>query len=288
MSASEQGKSTMSDGASVELKPAGGAGHRGEATAAAARAVAMTVILPVFNESATLPKTLEAVLADVAVNDHHRYVFVDDGSTDQTLSLLRERLGPEGDPGASGSGRVSFVSYPENRGKGHAIRTGIASLRGSGDEFVVFMDGDMAYDLDHLPVIAASLATHDVVIGSRKESPEERRNTKKLRRLMGWVFNTMVRVGMGLAFMDTQAGLKGFRLNAAREIFPRVRLRGFAFDVEALFIAQRRGYSIAEIPARVSRAHRKKASNVNLALEPLKMAGDLVRIRWNSLLGRYR
>ncbi len=264
--------------ASVELKPVAGR-PAGPSSAIAP----MTVILPVFNEAASLNRTLDAVLAHAEANPDVRFLFVDDGSRDQTLVLLRERLGPER-PGA----RVGFISYPENRGKGHAIRTGIASLAGSGDELVVFMDGDMAYDLDHLAPMADALARFDVVIGSRKESPEERRNTKKLRRLLGWSFNQLVRVGMSLPFRDTQAGLKGFRLAAAREIFPRVRLRGFAFDVEALFIARHLGYTITEIPARVARAHRKKASNVNLAVEPLKMAGDLLRVRWNWLLRRYR
>jgi glycosyltransferase involved in cell wall biosynthesis len=183
---------------------------------------------------------------------------------------------------------VEFISYPVNRGKGHAIRTAIAALGAGDDACVCFMDGDMAYSLDHLKAMLESLKRCDVVIGSRKESPEERRNTRKFRRLMGWVFNRMVRVGMDLPYADTQAGLKGFRGAAARRIFPQVTLRGFAFDVEALFIARRLGMSIGEIPARVSRSHRKKPSNVNLATEPLRMLGDLMRIRWNSLLGRYR
>jgi dolichyl-phosphate beta-glucosyltransferase len=265
----------------------------------------MTVILPVFNESATLAGTLEALSAFAAIAPRCRLLLVDDGSRDATSEILRAALGPalptptitDGPPAlAPGDSRgpdaehpaIAYISYPINRGKGHAIRVGVEALAGEPDGLVVFMDGDMAYGLDHLVEMEAALAQFDVVIGSRKESPEERRNTKKLRRLMGWTFNQLVRVGMGLPFKDTQAGLKGFRLSAARAIFPRIRLRGFAFDVEALFIARQRGYRIGEIPARVARAHRKKPSNVNLAFEPLKMAGDLLRIRWNWLLGRYR
>ena len=122
------------------------------------------------------------------------------------------------------------------------------------EHLVVFMDGDMAYGLDHLDEMTLALRTHDVVIGSRRESPEERRNTRKFRRLSGWCFNRLVRLGLSLPYQDTQAGLKGFRLSAARAIFERVTLSGFAFDVEVLFIARRLGYSIAEIPARVARA----------------------------------
>ena len=269
----------QSQSGTIEAKPA----------IPAATMTALTVLLPLYNEAGSLSATLDVVLEFAAREPDVRFVFVDDGSRDATLSILRERLGGEG-----ATPNVAFISYPENRGKGHAIRTGIAGLRGSNDELVVFMDGDMAYGLDHLaPMVEALTAPpgrggYEVVIGSRRESPQERRNTRKLRRLMGWTFNRLVQVGMGLPFEDTQAGLKGFHLGVAREVFPRVTLRGFAFDVEALFIAKRLGHTIGEIPARVARAHRRKPSNVNLLLEPVKMAGDLLRIRLNALLGRYR
>lgn len=265
------------EGAVREVKPA----RRGTI------ASRMTVVLPVFNEQQTLPTTLETLVAFADQEPACRFVLVNDGSSDETDRLLSGRLGAAGVEGAFERG-VGYVSYVENRGKGHAIKTAMELLPGADDELVVFMDGDMAYGLDHLPELERALAAFDVVIGSRRESPEVRRNTKKLRRLLGWGFNKMVQVGMGLRFKDTQAGLKGFRLGAAREIFPRVRLKGFAFDVEALFIAKKRGFTIGEVPARVARSHRKKASNVNLTLEPVKMAGDLARIRWNWLLRRYR
>lgn len=254
----------------------------------ATAAMVTHVVLPLYNEAATLTRTLDTVLTFAHEHPQYQFLFVDDGSRDHTLSVLRERLGTDGQPGPDAQRRVGYVSYPDNRGKGHAIRTGIASLRGSADELVVFMDGDMAYGLDHLPEMYDALQRYDVVIGSRKESPEERRNTKKLRRLMGWSFNKLVNLGMGLNFADTQAGLKGFRVGAAREVFRRVTLRGFAFDVEALFIAKKLGYTIGEVPARVARAHRKKPSNVNLLAEPIKMAGDLFRVRLKWLAGRYK
>jgi glycosyltransferase involved in cell wall biosynthesis len=252
----------------------------GSATAAAT----LTVILPVFNESATLPATCRTVGEFAAAHPAIRFVFVDDGSSDATRSILAGEM-PEWTASIGALAPMSFLSYSANKGKGFAIKTAVERVD---SDLVCFMDGDLAYGLDHLAEITSKLRTSDVVIGSRRESPEERRNTKKLRRLMGWIFNGLVRVGVGLPFEDTQAGLKGFRTPAARIIFSRTRLRGFAFDVEALFIARRHGFSISEIPARVSRSHRKKPSNVNLYLEPLRMARDLMTIRLHGLLGRYR
>ncbi len=254
------------------------------AASAATQHVSLTVILPVFNEAATLPKTLATVSEYAARSADVFFVFVDDGSTDDTKPILAGSI-PAWSAANAQLAPVSFLSYPTNRGKGHAIAAAVKSVC---TDLVCFIDGDLAYDLDHLAVIISALRKSDIVIGTRKESPAERRNTKKLRRLMGFVFNSMVRVGMRLPHEDTQAGLKGFRTIAARTIFSRTRLRGFAFDVEVLYLARRHGFTVSEISARVSRSHRAKPSNVNLLLEPLRMARDLATIRINSLLGRYR
>ncbi|CAN5837959.1 glycosyltransferase family 2 protein [soil metagenome] len=256
----------------------------------------MTVIMPVYDESATLPSTLDAITAYAAANPDYRFIFVNDGSTDDTAAVLRSRLAligggelrPDGtwtNPGADHTVRVALLDFPQNRGKGAAVRRAMSLLD---SEFVCFMDGDLAYlPEDHLPALMAALETHDVVIGARHESPEERRNTKRLRRVMGWTFNRIVRIGLGLPMEDTQAGVKAFRAPAARTIFERSRLSGFSFDVELLFIAKRHSLTIAEIPAKVARAHRKKPTKVNLATEPARMLRDLFKVRWNWLRGRY-
>ena len=254
------------------------------ASPATAQHASLTVILPVFNESATLPNTLATVTEYAARFPDLFFVFVDDGSTDDTFSILATSV-PAWTAAVAQLVPVSFMSYPQNRGKGHAIAAAVKSVC---TDLVCFIDGDLAYDLDHLPAIIAALLKSDIVIGTRKESPAERKNTKKLRRFMGFVFNGIVRVGMRLPYEDTQAGIKGFHTIAARTIFSRTRLRGFAFDVEVLYLARRHGFTVSEISARVGRSHRAKPSNVNLLLEPLRMARDLATIRINSLLGRYR
>jgi dolichyl-phosphate beta-glucosyltransferase len=108
-----------------------------------------------------------------------------------------------------------------------------------------------------------------------------------LRRVLGWTFNKIARTILWMPYRDTQAGLKAFRLDAARRIFALQRVPGFSFDAELIFIARRLGYSVGEIPARVSDTHSYKISKVNLAREPFRMLRELVRIRGNALLGRY-
>jgi len=261
--------------------------------AAAKPRTTLSVIMPVYNESATLPTTLDSISAYARANPGVRFVIVDDGSRDDSVKIVRERLGLIGgvewragvDESASADAPIVLIANGRNQGKGGAVRGAMLAVQ---SDYLCFMDGDLAYaPEDHLPAMLAALQTHDVVIGSRRESPEERRNTKRLRRLMGWTFNRIVRLGLNLPMDDTQAGVKGFRGRAAKTIFGRSRLSGFSFDVELLFIARTHGLTIAEIPARVARAHRKKPTNVNLATEPLRMLGDLVKVRWNWLRGRY-
>lgn len=266
----------------------------GSLRSATAAGVVLTVMMPVFNEEETLPKTIDAISAYAAEHPGARFVFVNDGSRDGTERLLRSRLEMMGGAEILADGswrgprdaRVCLLSFSQNRGKGQVVRSAMLI---PDTEFVCFMDGDLAYSPEeHLEELIAGLRSADVVIGSRRESPEERRNTKKLRRFMGWVFNKLVRVLLGLPFDDTQAGVKGFRRAAAKTIFSRSTLSGFSFDIELLFIARQHGLKIGEIPAKVARAHRKKPTKVNLAAEPVRMLRDLLRVRWNWVRGRYR
>lgn len=238
----------------------------------------VTVVLPVYNEATHFPETLDTVLAFAAARPDYHLAFVDDGSTDDTGLAIRRRLA------ASRLPNVELLSYARRRGKGHAVRVGTRGARG---RFVCFTDGDLAYPLDYLPQLLEALETHDVVIGSRSRGDPAERTIKRSRQAMGWLFNRLVRAFLGLPFRDTQAGLKGFRREAAERLFARQRLRGFCFDVELMYIAKRAGYKIGEIPVRVSERHSYKASNVNLWRDPGRMLLDLIAIRLNGSLGRY-
>ncbi len=246
----------------------------------------ITVVMPMFNEHATLPETLTLVQQFTRDNPWCHFLFIDDGSTDGTDTLLDQSNIPRRHEHAQGtlSPPITWERLATNSGKGLAVAHGIELAT---TPMVAFMDGDMAYSLDHIPELVEALQSSDVVIGSRHESAEERRNTKRKRRWMGQVFNWIVRVFLSLPYRDTQAGLKAFRSDAARRIFTRKRLSGFSFDVELLFIARVQHLSVAETPARVNRAHRRQPSSVNLATQPMVMMLDLLRIRWNHLLGRY-
>lgn len=238
------------------------------------------VVLPFYNEAGLIRTTFTEVEKFGLAHPDFAFVFVDDGSSDATSVTLRTLISESDIP----ESRLRLISYSPNRGKGQAVKAGIAHAEA---DMVLFTDGDLAYSMDHLPQLAAALETADVVIGSRSLVHRSERNTTALRRLMGWTFNKCARVLLGLPHKDTQAGLKGFRLAAARQIFERQRLGGFAFDVELVYLAKRLGYRIAEIPARVSEEHSYKRSKVNMFKDPIRMFAALVDVRMNALLGRY-
>jgi dolichyl-phosphate beta-glucosyltransferase len=239
----------------------------------------VTVILPVYNEAGLIDSTLASVELFALENPNYTFVFVDDGSSDGTAERIQQRL-----LATPAREQLQLLSYSPNRGKGHAIRAGASA---AATDLMLFTDGDLAYPLEHLPVVARALETHDVVIGSRSLVEKGERNTSTPRKIMGWTFNKCAKLMLGLPYRDTQAGLKGFRADAARLIFDRQRLSGFAFDVELVYIARRMGLSVGEVPARVSEEHSYKRTKVHLLRDPARMFWALVDVRINAALGLY-
>ncbi len=237
----------------------------------------LSLILPVYNEREIVDGVFKEVQAFLVDRAGYRVVFVDDGSTDRTAGILEALIRESGDP------RFSLIRCPQNGGKGRAIRIGVDACR---TDLICFTDGDLAYDLALVLRLAEALAEHDVAIGSRA-LVEKRDHVTPLRRVLGASFNRIVRLLLWLPHRDTQAGIKGFRREAARAIFARQRIDDFAFDAELLYIARRLGLRIAEIPAPVRAHHTAVASRVDMLRDPLGMLGSLLRVRWNGLRGRY-
>lgn len=238
----------------------------------------VSVILPVYNQFRHAAEVFDTVLGYARRSPGYHFVFVDDGSTDETFRILQERVRAAQDQ------RVSAISYVPNRGKGHAVKTGAAKCDG---DIICFMDGDLAYTLDHLVTLVEGLRSHDVVIGSRHLSGRRQENISLRRRVLGWAFNRLARWILHLPYPDTQAGLKGFRRHVARRLFGAQRIHGFSFDAEMLFLARRYGYRIAQVPAQVSAGHSYNTGKIRLLRDSLIMLAELVRIRYHALRGSY-
>lgn len=240
----------------------------------------LSVVIPVYNEEKRIGKTLAASLAYLKRRRIAAEVLVvDDGSKDKTLGTVAKFKGQ-----AKGKLSLKILKHGVNRGKGAAVKTGALAAKGA---TVLYMDADNATALSEFERFRPALQKGaDVVVGSRAVD----RKTVKVhqpfyREAMGRVFNYLVRLITVSGVKDTQCGFKAFRRKAADRIFPLQTIERFGFDVELLYIAQKHGFSIAEISVQWFDA---LGSKVNVLRDSTRMFTDLLLIRWNDARGLYR
>ncbi len=233
-------------------------------------ATTLTIVIPAYNEENRLGATLERTAAYFAGRPQWRVdvLVVDDGSTDGTAELVAKWQ--------RGSLCVRLLGHETNQGKGWAVRTGMLAATGA---YVLFMDADGSTDIGELEKLAEALeAGADIAIGSRDVSGSEIRQRQPIvRETMGKAFSFISRVIAVPDIEDTTCGFKLFRKEAVKPLFGRQVVRGWAFDVEILFLAVRLGYSVAEIPVGWTDSPDTK---VNLAGVVLPTLRDLIRIRF--------
>jgi len=236
----------------------------------------LSVIIPAYKEAPRIERTLEQLAAYLCAKfSEFEVIVVDDGSTDETAR--RVAAAEQKEP------RIRLVSLTANRGKGFAVRQGMAAAKG---DVVCFMDADLSTPVEEIeqgtnalqerfPVVIASRQHRDSAISLRQG---------RLRENIGKSFNRFVRALLALPFEDTQCGFKCFTRRAARAIFARARIDGFAFDVELLVIARRLGYRVTEIPVNWRNA---PDSKVRPARDLPRVVRDLLKIYANDRRGLY-
>jgi len=236
-------------------------------------APALSIVIPAFNEVARLPATLARLRESLSQRaGETEIVVVDDGSVDATADAARE---------AGGRGLVLLRHQP-NRGKGYAVRRGMLAARGARR---LMTDADLSTPLEDLSRLEDELeGGADIAIGSRAVAGARIEVHQPVyREMMGRVFNRLVQLLLLPGLKDTQCGFKLFSAEAAERAFGLCRLDGFSFDVEALYIARRRGLRIAEVPVTW---RNDAASRVSLGGGGAAFV-DLLRIRLLAWRGVY-
>jgi dolichyl-phosphate beta-glucosyltransferase len=228
----------------------------------------LSVVIPAFNEVRRLPPTLEKIQRHLAGRPHEILV-VDDGSQDGTA----ERAAAAG---------VEVLRNDGNRGKGYSVRRGMLAAKGG---HRLMTDADLSTPIEELDRLLGKMDEgYDVVIASRA-LPESNVEIRQpwYRENTGRLFNLCVRMLALPGLQDTQCGFKLFSAAAAEQSFAPARLDGFSFDVEALFVARRRGFRIAEVPVTWRNDEATRVDTFKGAVAFL----DLARIRLNDLRGTY-
>jgi len=230
----------------------------------------VSFVLPAYNEGASIEDALKKL--DSAVNGDGlrcEIVVVDDGSVDDTrLRAMRY---------AARKWYVKVLSHNRNVGKGFAVKTGF--LKAVGDA-VVFFDSDLDVDVEQVSRYVDALRFGDIVVGSKwhKDSVVK---MPLIRRLLSRVFNVLVKLLTGLHVSDTQAGIKAVKRKAFVEVFRRLSVKRYAFDVELLVLANVLGLRVVELPVKL------KVDSRFCFREAWRMFWDLLGITYRLRVKRW-
>src|ERR1051325_5855580 len=207
----------------------------------------LSIVIPAFNESARIAKTLRQILSYLDEQPGGgEVIVVDDGSKDDTVRVSEETIGAH--PRRRSEGRV--IRVEPNKGKGNAVRTGLLAAR---SRVAAFFDADLSMPVTETPKLVEPIRSgqYDIVFGSRAlDRKLIGTHQPWTREQSGRVFNRLMRLAPGLPFKDTQSGFKAFRMDVCRAVVEGALIDRFGFDVELLFIAHRAGLRMLEYPVR--------------------------------------
>ena len=236
--------------------------------------VLLSIVIPAYNEETRLPQSLAAVVDFLgAQNFESEVLVVDDGSNDRTPEIVKEF-----------SAKYPFIQLlqPGRGGKGHAVKAGMLQIKG---EYAFLCDADLAMPISELPkFLPPQQNGYKIAIGSREGEGAVRYNEPPYRHLMGRVFNWLVKIMAVRGFEDTQCGFKCFHSSVVDDLFQKQTIDGFGFDVEVLYVAQKRNYKIIEIPINW---YYQSESKVHPVKDTIRMVRDMLAVRRNDRKGLY-
>jgi glycosyltransferase involved in cell wall biosynthesis len=234
----------------------------------------LSIIIPAHNEEQRLPNSLAQICEFLSTQPYESEVIVvENGSRDRTLEVAQEF-----------ACRFSNLKVIQNqaRGKGLAVQAGMLAATG---DYRFMCDADLSMPIAEVNrFIPPALQNFEIAIASREGPNAIRYNEPPYRHFVGRVYNAIIRIMALPGLQDTQCGFKCFTAKAAIELFPRQTLHGWAFDVELLYVARRRGYRIVEIGIPW---YFNADSKIRVLHDSLRMGLDLLTIRWNGLRGVY-
>jgi dolichyl-phosphate beta-glucosyltransferase len=204
--------------------------------------IRLSIVIPAYNEASRIERTLDRSVEFLdGRGESWEIVVADDGSRDETPTIVERYIR------SHGNARVRLVALPHNRGKGAALRAGVAATRG---ERVLLMDADLATPIEELEALSRALDEgFKVATGSRAVATSNvTRPQSGLRVLLGRAGNLWIRSLAVPGVHDTQCGFKLFEGDVARDLFARCREERFGIDIEVLCLARRKlGLEIAEV-----------------------------------------
>ncbi len=242
------------------------------------REIYLSVIIPAYNEEKRIGATLLAVDKYLSTQEYsYEIIVVSDGSTDKTVDVVQKYK--------QLVKNLEIIDNLENKGKGGVVRQGMLAARG---KYRIFMDADNSTSIDHIEKMRPFFTEGcDIVIGSRDSKdvvgasqavPQSFR-----RRMIGNIGNLLIQLFAVPGIWDTQCGFKAFSAEAVRDIFPRLKINRWGFDIEILAIAKRLGYKVGTIPVHWQNDPRSHVSFMGY----LNTFRELFIVRWNLWRNKY-
>ncbi|MFA4880938.1 MAG: dolichyl-phosphate beta-glucosyltransferase [Candidatus Doudnabacteria bacterium] len=234
----------------------------------------LSVIIPAYNEEKRIAATLRDVNDYLKRQSFESEIFLlDDGSRDKTVEVARSLNIPN----------LKIIDNPENHGKGYVVRQGMLEARGS---YRLFTDADNSTKISELEKFWPYFQEgFDIVIGSIEiKGSAIREGAAWYRRTLGKLAKILIRLVLIWEIHDTQRGFKCFTAESAARIFPKQTIERWGFDMEILQIAKKQGFKIKELPVSWENP---AGSKVTLG-SYLSSFRELMRIKWNSLRGKYK
>lgn len=235
----------------------------------------LSIVIPVYNEQNNIKESLKKIF--IYLNNNKKIsseiILVNDGSTDNTLDIIDKYKKSI----LNNFEKIDFriINNKNNFGKGYSIRVGV--LASSGD-YVLFTDADLSTPIEEFDILFDNvLKGCNIAIASRDlpgSNIVQRQHI--IRESMGKLFNLFVRKIMNLNYRDTQCGFKLFDRKSVNMIFPKLRINDFSFDVEILYIAEKLGLKVKEVPVTWNNS---KDSKVRIIKDSFKMLLSLIKIK---------
>jgi len=201
----------------------------------------LSVIVPAYKQEKTIKKDLQRIEEAIkGARRSYEIICVVDGKVDKTFENAKKVR----------SNKIKVIGYGENKGKGHAVRYGMARAKG---DPIAFIDAGMEIDPDGINMLLAHMEWYDadIIVGSKRH-PVSQVKYPLERRIISRLYQLFVRIFTGLNVSDTQAGLKIFKRKVLEDVLPRLLVKQYAFDLEMLTVAHRLGYvRIFEAPVKI-------------------------------------
>ncbi len=242
----------------------------------------LNFVIPLYNEEERLEKTIIELKAGFKFSgiDLKNIIFVDDGSSDETSSIIEDN---KNDIAKALNVNVDLISYKPNKGKGNAVRIGMLASKA---DYTLFFDADMSTPLSEFEKMIPYIEDHeDVIIGTRKNGKSTVVKAQPLhRQILGKGFTFLSNILLNTWVSDFTCGFKVFSKEAAQNIFSHSKVDRWGYDAELMFLANRLGYKIQEVPVMWMNDDRSK---VNLLQDLPRSLRELFDVRWYAIAGKY-